>query len=91
MATIQEINSLIMFGDFNNEQLTSIIDAIKFRRAQMTRDAKRSFTVGSDVKFFSTKRGITVSGRVTKVAIKYITVSTAQGLWRVPANMLEAA
>jgi hypothetical protein len=25
---------------------------------------------------------------VTKVAIKYVTVDTGMGLWRVPANML---
>jgi hypothetical protein len=29
-----------------------------------------------------------VTGVVTKIAIKYVTVKTAQGLWRVPANML---
>ncbi len=91
MATIQEVNSSIMFGDFTNEQLESIICAIKFRRAQMTKDAKRSFTVGSQVKFYNSKRGMTCSGQVTKVAIKYITVSTPQGLWKVPANMLESA
>jgi hypothetical protein len=27
-------------------------------------------------------------GFVTKVAIKYVTVDTGAGLWRVPANML---
>jgi len=43
------------------------------------------------VKFHSTKRGMTMSGTVSKIAIKYVTVSTQQGLWRVPANMLEAA
>lgn len=91
MATIQEVNSSIMFGDFSNDQLDSIISAIKYRRGQMTKDAKRAFTVGSKVKFYSTKRGISVQGQVTKVAIKYITVSTPQGLWKVPANMLEAA
>jgi len=30
-----------------------------------------------------------VTGVVTKIAIKYVTVKTAQGAWRVPANMLE--
>jgi len=43
------------------------------------------------VKFHSTKRGMTMSGTVSKIAIKYVTVSTPQGLWKVPANMLEAA
>lgn len=88
---IKQINSTIMFGDFTNVELDSIIDAVKFRRAGLTREAKRSFSVGSRVKFHSTRRGMTLTGDVTKVAIKYITVRTPQGLWRVPANMLEAA
>jgi hypothetical protein len=29
-----------------------------------------------------------MTGFVTKIAIKYITVKTLGGLWRVPANML---
>jgi hypothetical protein len=51
----------------------------------------RSFTKGDTVKFHSTKRGVTVTGTVTKVAIKYVTVKDGAMLWRVPANMLEAA
>jgi hypothetical protein len=27
-------------------------------------------------------------GFVTKVAIKYVTIDTGMGLWKVPANML---
>lgn len=88
---IKQINSAIMFGDFSNDELTSIIDAIKFRRASMTRQARYTLKVGSAVKFYSTKRGINVTGTITKVAVKYATVSTAQGLWKVPMNMLEAA
>lgn len=91
MANIQEVNSAIMFGDFTNDQLDSIISAIKYRRGQLTQEAKREFRVGSAVKFYSTKRGQTFTGTVNKIAIKYITVSTPQGLWKVPANMLEAA
>lgn len=91
MASIQEVNSAIMFGDFSNEQLDSIISAIKFRRASLVKQAKQSIRVGSTVKFYSTKRGQTFSGTVSKVAIKYVTVSTGQGLWKVPASMLEMA
>jgi hypothetical protein len=29
-----------------------------------------------------------MTGFVTKIAIKYVTVKTLGGLWRVPANML---
>jgi hypothetical protein len=46
--------------------------------------------LGDSVKFHSTKRGMTITGNVKKVAIKYVTVQTPQGgLWKVPANMLE--
>lgn len=90
-STIQQVNSTIMFGDFTNDQLNSIISAVKFRRSQLTRKTKRQLRVGSQVKFASTKTGQTVVGTVNKVAIKYVTVSTPQGLWRVPANMLEVA
>ena len=91
MATIQEVNSSIMFGDFTNDQLESIIHAIKYRRAQLTQQTKRELRIGTPVKFYSSKRGQTYTGTVSKIAIKYITVSTSQGLWKVPANMLEAA
>lgn len=90
-STIQQVNSTIMFGDFTNDQLNSIISAVKFRRSQLTRETKRQLRVGSQVKFASTKTGQTVVGTVNKVAIKYVTVATPQGLWKVPANMLEVA
>ena len=90
MATIQEINSAIMFGNLTNVELNSIIDAVKFRRGQLTREVKRGLSVGDHVRFHSTKLNASIHGQVTKVAIKYVTVSTARGLWKVPANMLEA-
>jgi small-conductance mechanosensitive channel len=91
MTTIQDINRAIIAGSFTNDQLVSIGDAIRFARAQLTQEKKRSFRIGDLVKFNSAKRGMTVTGTVNKIAIKYITVTSPQGLWRVPANMLEAA
>jgi hypothetical protein len=44
--------------------------------------------VGDNVNFTSTKQGRNITGVVMKIAIKYVTVSTATGQWRVPANML---
>ena len=88
MKTIQEVNSAIMFGTWTNDQLSSIIDAVKWNRAQLSQATKRSLKVGDNVNFTSTKTGMNVTGMVTKIAIKYVTVKTAQGLWRVPANML---
>ena len=89
MTTIQDVNSAIMFGDFTNDQLNSIIAAVKFRRGQLTKETKRNLTVGSRVQFVSSRSGQTVAGTVEKVAIKYVTVrDPIRGLWKVPANML---
>ena len=88
---IKQVNSAIMFGQWTDTELSSMIDAIKFARASLVKQAKRGLKVGTAVKFHSTKRGIDVTGTVTKVAQKYATVSTAQGLWKVPMNMLQMA
>ena len=88
MRTIQEINSAIMFSDLTNTELSSIIDAVKWRRATLAKLTIASLAVGDNVNFTSSKTGMNVTGVVTKIAIKYVTVKTAQGLWRVPANML---
>lgn len=90
MTTVQDINSTIMFGDLNNDQLNSIVMAIKYRRSQMTREVKRSVMLGDRVKFYSSKRNQTVVGTVEKVAVKYITVNAGSSRWRVPANLIEA-
>lgn len=89
--TIQQINSAIMFGTFTNDELTSIVNAVQWARAQLGKQKIRTFTKGDTVKFHSTKRGVTVTGTVTKVAIKYVTVKDGVMLWKVPANMLEVA
>ena len=90
-ATIQEVNTAIMFGNFTNDQLTSIVNAVQYARAQLGKQKIRTFTKGDTVKFTSAKRGgLVVQGTVTKVAIKYVTVKDGSMLWKVPANMLEA-
>jgi hypothetical protein len=88
MKTIKEINTAIMFGDWTNVELTSMIDAVKWKRATLAKQTKASLRVGDNVSFTSSKTGLDVTGVVTKIAIKYVTVRTAQGSWRVPANML---
>ena len=88
-ATIQQINSSIMFGNFTNDQLDSVISAIKYARSQLGKSMKQGLRVGDKVEFYSSKRGITVTGTVSKIAIKYITINSATGLWKVPANMLK--
>ena len=89
------INTAILQGNFTNDQLTSIIDAVKFARARLTERNKRSLRIGDTVNWNSTRAGQfgrhpihNVTGVVMKIAIKFVTVRTAAGLWKVPANML---
>lgn len=86
--SIQTVNAEILQGNFTNDQLTSIIDSVKYARSRLTRHTIRSLQVGDNVNFDSTKLGRNVTGVVTKIAIKYVTVKTISGLWKVPANML---
>ena len=86
--SIQTVNGEILAGLFTNEQLTSIIDAVKFARARLGARTKAGLRIGDTVNFTSSKTGMNVTGRVRKIAIKFVTVDTGQTLWRVPANML---
>ena len=85
---IQQINSAIITGNLTNEQLMSVIDAVKYARSRLTQTIKWTLKVGDNVNFTSNKSGQNYTGVVMKVAIKYVTVKTVSGLWRVPANML---
>ena len=85
---ITQINTAILQGNFTNDQLTSIIDAVKFARARLSDQNKRALRIGDNVEFTSSKTGRLTRGHVTKIAIKYVTVNTGMGMWRVPANML---
>jgi ribosomal protein L35AE/L33A len=89
MATIQEINQSIMFGNLTNDQLNSIIGAVKFARTQLLQQNKRSLRIGSDVKFVSSRNGQTIIGKVTAIKTKNVIVNAGFTNWRVPANLLE--
>jgi hypothetical protein len=88
MMDIKQINSAIMFGTWTDIELRSMIDAVKWNRAQLTQQTKRSLRIGDSVNFTSTKTGQNITGVVQKIAIKFVTVRTVNGLWKVPANML---
>ena len=88
---IGTINGAIMRGGWTDDELTSMIDAVKFARSQVGRAKLRSFGIGDSVKFTSNKNGRTYQGVVEGVKIKNVIVNTAFGRYRVPANMLEAA
>ena len=89
--SIQDVNSAIMFGDFTNDQLSSIASAIKFRRGQIVKETKRSLMLGDVVKFVHPKTGRTHQGNVVKIAIKNIKVREGITTWNVPASMLTVA
>ncbi len=97
MATIQEINSTIIAGNFTNDQLTAIIQAVKFARNQLATKNKFTFVKGTKVKFVSSQSGQYIVGTVEDVKRKFVHVREntsgrlVSGVWRVPANMLEAA
>ena len=88
MLTIQDVNKAIMLQEWTNTELSSMIDAVKWNRERLAKRIKYSITVGDNVEFTSSKTGRLTRGFVTKVAIKYVTVNTGMGLWKVPANML---
>ena len=85
---VDRINSAIIQGNLTNDELTTVIDAVKFARARLTEQTKRSLRIGDNVNFNSVKQGRNVTGVVVKIAIKFVTVKSVSGLWRVPANML---
>ena len=86
---ITQINTAILQSGFTNDELTSIIDAVKFAKARLGDMNKRALRIGDEVSFTSSKTGRTMQGTVTKIAIKFVTVKVPLlGMWRVPANML---
>ena len=88
MLTIQDVNKAIMLQSWTNTELSSMIDAVKWNRDRLAKQVKYSLMIGDNVNFTSSKTGRNMTGVVMKVAIKYVTVRTIAGLWKVPANML---
>ena len=97
--SIQQVNDAIAFGNFTDEQLRLIGQAVAYRRNRILQANKSQLTVGSNVKFVG-RNGRTVVGVVQKINRKYVIVreqpnSFNGGIfatnWRVPGNMLEAA
>ncbi len=72
----------------NNDEIDQVVEAIKLQRTYNARLVARTLSVGDNVNFTSSKTGRNTTGVVMKIAIKYVTVKTMTGLWRVPANML---
>jgi len=88
MMTTAQICRIIEHGQLNDQDLNSVITAVKYARRHLQRKVTSSLMVGDNVEFSSSKTGRVMRGHVTKIAIKYVTVNTGLGMWRVPANML---
>ena len=82
-----QIAKSIRYTNWTNDELVKFIDAVKYARAQLVRENINEFGPGDQVRFNSSKHGL-IGGTVEKVAIKYVTVRSPVGLFRVPANML---
>ena len=91
MTEISAINGAILAGNFTNDQLNSIGDAIRFARAQLGQQNKYTLRVGTKVKFTSSRSGMEVTGDVQKINRKFVIVKSGVTNWRVPASMLSAA
>ena len=93
---IKALKSLLSIHDqfrqelFDDNDLNNLIDTIKFRRNQISQEAKRLFKVGDKVFFLNKKKG-KVDGMVTKINKKYIIVDETHGMmsWRVSPTLLE--
>ena len=88
MMTTAQICRIIEHGQLNDQDLNSVITAVKYARRTLQRKVTSSLMVGDTVEFASSKTGRVMRGHVTKIAVKYVTVNTGLGMWRVPANML---
>ena len=78
---VKEINSAIMFSNLTNDELSTVIDAVKFARAQLTQQKKRSFSIGDRVKFTSNRNGLTYVGTVRKVKIKFVLLALVDSMF----------
>ena len=69
------------------DDLRIMSDEIALRRNALSRQNMREISVGDSVSFKGRNGGLQ-TGNVTKKAIKYCTVDTGFGRWKVPASML---
>ena len=88
MTKYQEAVAYIQ-GHATDDEIRCLIEAIKMRRAWLTKQNIRATVVGSKVSFTG-RNGLTITGTVTKVMQKNVIVNTQRGNYRVPANMLSA-
>ena len=85
--TVYELTRAIIKGNYTNDELTEIIEAVKYAPSQLGRNVTFQLRPGDTVSFVG-RGNRTVTGTVSDIKIKNVIVSTPTGKWRVPANML---
>ena len=61
---IRQITHAIKFNGFTNADLDLVIGAVKFARAELVQDNKRTMMPGSQVKFTSSSAGFSTGSGV---------------------------
>lgn len=89
MPDLRSILIDIHQSDFNHDELNTIVEAVKFKRAQNARKAANTLKVGERVAF-NGRSGFTV-GVLEQIKIKKAIVRVGDTRWNVPLAMLEAA
>ena len=72
----------------SNEELNTLVEYIKMRRQQITKQTVRTITKGAKVTFTG-RNGTVYNGTVMDVMIKNLVVETQLGRYRVPASMVK--
>jgi FKBP-type peptidyl-prolyl cis-trans isomerase 2 len=83
---IGKVTQAIFAGTWTDQELTAINDAVQYMRGRLRQQVKGQLAQGAQV-MFTGRRGV-VTGTVRKVSIKYATVDTPLGGYKVPMNML---
>jgi hypothetical protein len=87
-SIMDSIVAQVVAGEFSNTELNKLSEALKFARSKLVNEVKCGLTIGDNVNFTSSRTGKNITGVVEKIAVKYVTVRTIEGGWKVPANML---
>lgn len=72
----------------DNDELNTLVEYIRMRRQQITKQNVRSITKGDKVTFTG-RNGTVYNGTVMDVKIKNLIVETQYGRYRVPASMVK--
>jgi hypothetical protein len=87
MTKFENISHFVL-TQANNEELNTIVEYIKMRRQQITKQNVRTISKGAKVTFTG-RDGTVYNGTVMDVKIKNLVVETQLGRYRVPASMVK--